>query len=45
MTTINYKQLQREAEAADYKLASFIVTCWSWVAILGIALLCVEVLL
>lgn len=45
MTTINHKQLLREAQEADYKLASFIVTCWSWIAILGIALLCVEVLL
>lgn len=45
MTTINHKQVMQDAEAADYKLASFIVTCWSWVAILGIALLCVEVLL
>lgn len=49
MSVISYKaemsNLQREAAIADKRLADFVVTMWCWIAILGIALLCVEVLL
>lgn len=49
MTTIEFKaelnRLQEKAEEADKRLADFIVTIVCNLTILGIALICVEVLL
>jgi len=49
MSELEFKQVlsqvQRDAEIADKRLASFIVTLWCWLGAFGVMLLVVWVLL